>query len=484
MLTRLNVPHIYSPVYSQAYHRISSNSADTSNFKYLFRIYTGVTNTSTYGLVSTNLVFPQSNSYGEFNPNRILANYISWDYSPFGTGSTFVNNAPNSLLKYKIEYGEQIPVSGTNFYFSSITNNGGYVQYDFVNNPGFAAGDEIKIVKDATNNSSYNGWNTISSISATTGIVTNSIYGVDSTIPESGYTTVWRSVNTGLTFTGYVLNNSYKHLEGGSNNLNYGSAYSLRNTSSLYLTNRDSYYLYTDQSYTLSVINTGITQPYLLMIKGFSGGSQQTLFQYPLSVPANYIRYDFNIGFNNLKNINYIEGFSLSVQPMVHEGLDYYTVDLTDVTVTQLIERKTIYIRKNCNSFQRYILAYLNPRGGFDNLYFNFKSKSKIKFDRDVYTKSFNYNYSSSDFGEQTLSSNYEELITVSSDFVKKDSELNLYRELINSPVVYLQDEENQRLIPIQIVDKEFKPEKRENGDLFSVQIEFKYAFKDDIQIN
>lgn len=480
MLTRLNIPHTYSPVYSQAYHRVSSTSADTVNMKYIFRTSTG--NSTTYGVVSTNYVSPENNSYGEFNPNRILANYITWDYNPFGSGSTFVYNAPNSIMKYKIEYGEQIPVSGSTYYFSSTTNNGGYVQYNFNQNPGFAVGDEVKIVKDATTNASYIGWNTISSISATTGFVTNKVYGSTPTITETGYTTVWRSYNAGLTFTGYALNNSYQHL---APTLNYGSTYALKDTTSKFLTNRDNYYLYTDQSYTLSVLNTGITQPYYLLIKGFSGGSLQSSFQYPLSIPANYIRYDLNIGFANLSNIYYINGLLLQWQPLVHTGLDYYTVDLTTSVVSQLIERKTIYLKKNCPAnYTTYILAYLNPRGGFDNLYFNFKSKSKIKFNKDTFNRSYNYNYSVSDFGETTISSNYDELITVVSDFLNSDSEIELYKELINSPVVYLQDEENQRLIPVQITTKELEPLKRENGDLYAVQIQFKYAYKDDNQIN
>lgn len=478
MLTRLNIPNTYSPVYSQAYHRVSSTSADTINMKYIFKIYTG--NSSTYGVVSTNYVSPEGSTYGEFNPNRILSNYISFDYNPFGTGTTFVNNSSNSILKYKIEYGEQIPVSGSTYYFSSITNNNGYVQYNFNSNPGFAVGDEIKIVKEASTNISYIGWNTITSISGSTGFKTNKVYGSD--VSETGYTTVWRNINTGITYTGYVLNNCFKHLE---TSLNYGSEYALRDTSSKYFTNRNSYYLYTDQSYSFSVLNTGVTQPYYLLIKGYSGGSLQTSFQYPLSIPSTYMRYDINIGFPNLSNIVYINGLNLTIQPLVHSGLDYYTVDLTTNTVTQLIERKTIYIKKNCPAnYTTYILAYLNNRGGFDNLYFNYKSKSKIKVEKETYNKAYNYNYSVSDFGENTLYANIDEVITCASDFLNSDSEIDLYKELIKSPVVYLQDEENQQLIPVQIMNKELEPLKRENGDLYAVQIQFKLAYKDDNQIN
>ena len=124
-------PLAFTPAYNEMYFIANSTNISQCSFKYVFDIYKG----GTY-ITRTKLNPRPATALAIFNPARILENYVTYDFNPTLLGSS---SCPNSIVDYKIYFGEEYGLSGDcttgTTVFSGLTSSSGYctnwvVQYE------------------------------------------------------------------------------------------------------------------------------------------------------------------------------------------------------------------------------------------------------------------------------------------------------------------------------------------------------------------
>jgi hypothetical protein len=159
------------------------------------------------------------------------------------------------------------------------------------------------------------------------------------------------------------------------------------------------------------------------------------------------------------------------------------TSNTTSYTVQVGSQIYTVYL--TCEAmYQTYMIHFLNQYGGFESILFTKVSRTKYKVDRKDFGK-LNYTVSNSGIisykntngvyneGLSTYAAQYEERLTLNSDLLT-DAEYTWLRDLILSPMVYIQD--GAYFFPVTIEDNDYEPKKAINDDLTNLTITIKYG--------
>jgi hypothetical protein len=136
---------------------------------------------------------------------------------------------------------------------------------------------------------------------------------------------------------------------------------------------------------------------------------------------------------------------------------------------TSISETLTFEISNNCSKHKSIELYYLNRLGGFDRVNFNRLSTEPTEIERKTFRKDVEVNYYI----------DAQDKVVANSDWLNNTEAANL-KELFTSPVVF--QYKNSQLLPVIIESETFNKGKRENAKLIQYQIEFRYAFKENIQ--
>lgn len=129
MITIEQEPIGYRPVYNDDFFVVSSTNYTQPNFQYVCDVYVNgnyITRTKTFA--------HPTNSYGLFNPKRIVESYLSKD---FNLSNTLFQQNTNSYCYYQLRFGEEFGLdsSGTTIYPNQALSSTLYVWngiYDFI----------------------------------------------------------------------------------------------------------------------------------------------------------------------------------------------------------------------------------------------------------------------------------------------------------------------------------------------------------------
>ena len=467
------------PVYNNLWFRLTSTLSTEPDFKYCFKInlINPVTNTD-HTFISPIKLFPESDGSGLFSPARILESYLSFDFSPFGSGFT---DCQNSLLQYKVKFGEELTLTAVTF--SSITNNAGQTQYNLnsVASPQFLIGDVIKIDKTYKNyNIQYDGLQTITSVSGAD-ITTDKSFG--SANVESGSCISRLTYQTAITTSGTCYNGTRQYNEGYSTD--FANRYILADASKKFLTDLSGdINIGTNDVFTLGAVKPN---------DGSSGVTNALVFTYDSTdgtigvyeVYKSYSPYDifnFRCGTNNLAQTFGYDQVSSTMKQVYTSEVKKYQVVLMSGSSIQMSEIRTFIVNDNCTpGYVR--LAWLNPAGQFSFMNFSMKSRRKLETNRQMVTKLLPYDYSIGDRSEMITGTKVNEIITLNSEYMT-DIEARHLQGLYVGSEAYWIPANSTNYFPIVILSKEYLQKSSENDELVAYQIEVRFAYDQNIQRN
>lgn len=482
-------PKNYSPVFGDLWNQAQSASYSVSNYKYVFDLYKFNPLTFVSSKLGRYKVPPAPDTYGLFNPNRILQSQITYDLQPTITG---VQAAANSYLPYQLYAGfEWAP----GYRFANTFNSGGYLGLTFSSVLDFKVGDLITISKDdRTTNFEYNGDTTISLIVSSYSVRTAKLYGATLINAETGtITSQLRMTGTSsilYTFNGvrqyeqeaYSFGTNSTYLIDG--NYPYSMTYSLTNYRFCNLTPdyNNAKVVENNDWETLSyLVDNSANKIKAIQVKLWNSNLINTAtFTASYSLSSTYKRVDLGTGPQNLKSL--FGSTLFSTNPL------YYSVGLigTDPTIswgTYFYKIKDNDPRANCSPYPKIRLCWLNRLGGFDYYTFNFKSKNTMSAERTEFKRELRWNYNVGERQDYVLTTKVDEMWQISSDFIT-ENESNWLKELLSSPEVYLMKSEGFvgpytgiTTLPIIITDNSYEVKTYLTDKLFAFTINFKYAY-------
>jgi hypothetical protein len=169
------------------------------------------------------------------------------------------------------------------------------------------------------------------------------------------------------------------------------------------------------------------------------------------------------------QNINALPNteFSVGVQPVFTGAEAYYTIQAVK-TAAQESELKTFNIIDPC-MFERWNVLFLNSLGGFDTFTFKLLSRDSTDIKRTMYKMNPD-RLSSAGAYTYTLADKSTRKRVLNSDWITED-ESEWLEDLLTSPVVYLEDT-NNNLIAVDMLNTKWTKKTKVNDKLFNLQIE------------
>jgi hypothetical protein len=175
----------------------------------------------------------------------------------------------------------------------------------------------------------------------------------------------------------------------------------------------------------------------------------------------------------------------LNIAPAALNALSAGTITSATTSYTVEIGGQTIAIEMICEPiYDPYPIHFLNQYGGFETKIFNKASREKYKVERKSFGK-LNYTVDNSgtvnfknsngvyNEGRSVYSAQFDEKLTLNSDLLTDDEYVWL-RDLIMSPMVYLQD--GAYFFPVEISETDYEVKKVINDELTNLVITIEYG--------
>ena len=477
-------PTNYSPVFGDLWFQLQSSSYSVANYKYVFDLYKINPVTSVQSQLGRYKVPPAPDTYGLFNPARILQTQMTYDLQPTITGAAA---AAKSITDYKINTGfEWQP----NYRFANTFNSATYLGLTFSFIHDLQVNDTIVISKDdRTTNFEYNGTTTITAIVSSYSVRTAKAYQATLVNAEQGTITTQLRM-TGSSSTLSTFNGVRQYVNEGLNygtsstylitgQVPYGSTFSLTNyrfcnatptyTGSKVVELND----YETLSYLIDN-SAGLINQIQLQLYDANLNVTNT-FTASYSLNSIYKRIDLGTGPMNLKAL--FGSGVFNTNPL------YYTVCLTATDPTKRFGIYSYKIkdndpRANCSPYPKIRLCWLNQLGGFDYYTFNFKSKNSINVSKTEFKRELAWNYTVGERQDYVLATKANEMWQISSDFIT-ENESNWVKEMLQSPEVYMLNVNGTSVqkLPIIITDTAYEVKTYLTDKLFALTVNFKYAY-------
>ena len=206
-------------------------------------------------------------------------------------------------------------------------------------------------------------------------------------------------------------------------------------------------------------------------------------YEFSINYLEKYLCID--IGKKGLDNIS--SGLVTGTYPILPANTAYYTVtDVSNVgappavTLTQLFRVDIACEEKH----DVYSLQYLDKHGNFENIPLNKKSQTtlnstKTTYDQNPYTLTSNiWSYSASTPNKRILTSSSTKTINLSSNWLTKE-QIEVYSQVISSPVVYLDYGSSIGLIPVLVKNTSQPIPKFGNRDLYNMTLDIEFTYTD-----
>lgn len=471
------------PVYNPINFMVSATNSNTSNFKYIFDLYSGTTQSATtYNLLSTIKLNPRPNGSCQYNPARILESICSADLLIQNiTGRTESNNE----MKLYTLWGRD---SSNSYKFSdnAFTSFGGRVGFLLLGpNPGFLSGQTIYIQQDLVNLvvPQYSGQHTI--------------YTVTTGTSYSGITTLvvidmpWISANnlssgsiswtTGTTFfSGYTFNGVLQYIDYPSWNPTLYNAlipngYSGSPVSFLTNQPRSGVYVRNQTDRGTASYMTNMTSSaglvIVLIVHNLTGGTS--------------INFISNTGGTlNTETIQHIPAGPWNLNQavgsdVINENTSYYTIQVNHFPFPNyaFTEQLTYLMDQRCSKYQTVRLQFLNRLGGWDYVNFDMVSRKTINLTkRDTFKKNLNINAVVGDREKTLINIDGNYIYTVNSNWMNNNQSAWI-EELFTSQNVNIINSDGTSW-PVNILSNSLEIQKTINQKMISYSFELESAYQ------
>lgn len=139
-------------------------------------------------------------------------------------------------------------------------------------------------------------------------------------------------------------------------------------------------------------------------------------------------------------------------------------------------ELLTLWIDDRCLASTSKHIIFMNTLGGLEPYTFIKRSTEEAKIKSNSIEKNFGYFDDSSDWnyqlgGNVDFVKTIENTFTLQTDYINEDEYNWLVKELLSSPVVYLEEDGN--LIPVKVTESRYKYKTSENDIIFKLSVNF-----------
>ena len=467
-------PQDFQSVYNEVILVLDSDKKTQDKFQYVIDV-------NIDGTFSTRLKV-QSNpqGYGIINLSRHLESAIN-SKLPDLTSSELFNFITESYTAYDVTLYEEYVL---NFIFTTVTNNGGFCQYNFSTDHNFTIGDSINIIGDTTD--VYDGFQTVTNIPNSTSVVTSKAFvsvggaAIGAAKLSSDVPTMIEDTLAVFDDTKYVLNNVVDWIDVPS----WDSTDYLLTTSTQrkFLTNLpESYFSRIDDHISMNIRHRdNDTARYLKVVS--NNGTYYFENQHNISSATKEF-LSVRVGAADITGATLAAGSPSSALPVFDDNTTSYTVQtVTTDYVTPSSEERTFKIDRSCTEHENVKLIYLNRGGSYSPFNFigaSFKTvsvkKTNYQQNYGTYDSTLNaYGWESNDVGVKRLDTNVTESIKINSGWLSTE-EGDLIKDLIISPQVYYMDA-NGLIRAVEIKTNSVKIKQKKTDKLINYSLTFEYS--------
>lgn len=476
-------PQTFTPVYNPIVYYVESDNKNEDGFKYICDIYSSSTTTR----IASIKVFPRPNDgLGVFNINQLLENEVSFT---FPTINNEIASAPNNIVDYDIEFGEEFykgwEFTGTSrgpLIFSGITSLNGTIAPPFVQN------EIINIVTNAP--LSYPNLNGVYQIGGVSG--NNIIITLPYTDDYTGATGTTRYADGAKTLIPNIESVSgYTAFNGAVSHKDFilysGSQYTLaQGFTRNFLTDLPNYYpvKLNNDLYLNFYINSVLNQPQDLIILTYDlNGNQIGELEYLVNSISSNINY-LNVGPNGIANYDMSLVFSSGTTALTNTNIDSYSIQF-EGTANIISDKYFFKINRDCFRYENIELLFQDRLGSFIPANFELQSVRTINWSQSQYNTfagdliNGTFKYDSYSRGSNTINTDVVTELSIKSNWITEDV-ANYWQQLYTSPLVYIK--ENGVYWPVIIKDNKRELSTKNNKKNISYNMTIQYGFKDRVQ--
>lgn len=487
------VPNNLEPAYQDYIEfLVGSTLVLNNNFKFGFDVYTGPHPTTATNFKTRVSTFPRTNGLCYYSPTYVLQSDLTFNLNTQAglLGQSNPQRAIQSETFYYIQFLEQWNPSAS---FINVSNNGGFVQYDFgLTAHGLTTNDVIDVQMDnQLINPSYNGSQSITSLFSPFIFTTDKPFGTPFVLPQSGKiynvvrkgatSSVLRALNGARQYKDQAVNWSTRYeMNVGKANTRFLSVWPADKCKPLFYKHGE--YVFSETlSYVLNPTQSIFDSFYVYEYYDNSGGLiSTTTGTSQVGIAPHPYRLDLGVG----PNVGITDG---TLPNANITNTKVYIVD--NPTGFTMSETRCYKYVQQCKDYDLIQLGFKNKLGGFDYWIFNRVSKYNSGVSRKEIKKPLRPNFRVEDRGRSVVYQDIVETWIVNTDWLE-DWEALFIRELIESPEVFVLEYTQANFttpaapvkIPIIITSNKYDFKSSKNDMIFQYEIEYQMAY--DINTN
>lgn len=476
MATTIKVePQVIQSGYNEVITVLDSTLKAEPKFNWIVKL-------SINGTYSSKLkISPNPDGFGVCNLSKHIESYLTSDLDL--SDLNCFKKIPNSYTKYSIAIEEEyVKTTG----YTTVTDNGGFCQYNFSDDHYFSLEDFITISSSSV--PAYDGEQEITNVVSTTAVVTTEVFSATATgdaVLTSGATT---TVTDPAVFsaTKYATNNVLDWIDYNSFD---PDTYDMDSANlGLFFTNlKDNHTVMIDEHINFNFYNANADAQHLEVVSALGTVRIENVFDFTADATKM-----LSVGVGSADIINHAGSSKVLISGItvnnITTDISTYSVQIVDNTGTAVSELFNFTMKNQCSPYTNYKLIYLNRGGGFSPFNFELGSTKSVGVQKTNFRQNYgtytdattSYGWNSYDRGNKTLSTDIMESYTITSDYMTPD-EGDRIQDLIKSPEVYHLDS-NDILRAIDIKTSSVKIKTRLQDKLINYSLKFQYVTKDSSQ--
>ena len=435
-------PFEISPAFNELRFIVNSTNVNETGFKYIFDIYeSGTTNK-----IAERKVSPQYlTGFGDQDLSKLLQGFVSGDFNPASL-TTF--DAERSYYKYDLSIGEEY-VAEFN-YVSPLVQNGSFTKITVAHS--FVVGDAVVITQadGGVANPGLEGLFVVTAITGTTDFTINSLWSEVTNINIDG--TAKYSDNRKIIFRDIITSNRNLVFNGAFSFLNWidynQSQYQLISTTSKLLTDLpDQFSIFEGQEMWVNVLNQ--ESSYYVYFENETGTT------YRKAIPANGVVNQVMVSGGGLQSVLSLVSGSGDLVTNDVDWYEFYIVDISSLSI--LSQRYRLNIDRRCK-INDYQLAFRDRKGSMLSYGFQLHDVESGTVKRTTYNKEVigsigagsKWGYQSYERGMKQVDITKEETLTLRTNYIKTQDELDLFERLVTSPDVFIKIDDNWLAVTVE----------------------------------
>lgn len=422
-------PFQISPAFNELRFTYDSTNKNLDGFKYIFDVYEAGTSNK----IAERKVSPQfQTGYGDQELSKLMQGFVEGDFDP-ENNTTF--DADQSYYRYDVKVGEEY-VAEFN-YTSALTQDGSFVKITVTHT--FQVGDAVVIAQDdgGTANPGLEGLFVVTAITGTTDFTINSLWSevtdinIDGTAKYSdNRKTIVRDIIESL--DNLVFNGAFSFVDW----IGYEEdKYRPLGSSSLLITDLPTRFsIFEGQEIWLNVLSETDTTRFM-----YFENDHGAIFRKRID-SGGEIDQVMIAGDNLEASLTLFSGSG----DLIEDNVNYYEVYVGDSVNTQLTQKYRLNLDRRCR-INDYQLAFRDRKGSILSFPFQLHDQVDGRVKRTNYNKEvagsiseFKWGYRSDERGMKSVDITEEETLTLRSNYINTQEELELFKQLVTSPDVYI----------------------------------------------